>query len=57
MIPSRISELIRWIEEGKPVTQADVDRLASLQALDLAQAGEKFLALSLERERTKREQA
>lgn len=41
-IPSRIGQLIDRIEAGQPVTQTDVDRLATLQALDLAKAGEQF---------------
>ena len=50
-LPSRISELIRRIEAGESVTQPDVDRLARLQALDIAKAGEDFVREWSERER------
>ena len=40
--PDRLSGLISRIEDGPPVTQADVDRLAILQAIDVAKIGEEF---------------
>jgi len=43
MIPDRIAKLIERIEAGETVTQADVDWIAVLQALDLAKAGEDFV--------------
>lgn len=42
ILPDRISGLIQQIEAGNPVTRADVDRVARLQALDIAKAGEDF---------------
>lgn len=41
-LPDRISKLIQRIEAGETVTQHDLDRIASLQALDIAKAGEDF---------------
>ena len=41
--PDRIGKLIERIEAGEKVTQADVDRIATLQALDIAKAGEDFV--------------
>ena len=40
--PDRIGKLIQRIEAGEVVTQKDVDRIARLQALDIARAGEEF---------------
>ena len=42
VIPDRLSGLIRRIEAGETVTQADVNRIAALQCLDLARIGEEF---------------
>ena len=41
--PDRIGQLMRLIEAGEPITQADLDRIAALQALDIAKAGEDFV--------------
>jgi hypothetical protein len=38
------------IEAGQPVTQQEVDRLAALQALDLARAGREFVAQACQRD-------
>lgn len=46
--PSRIDELIRRLEVGEAVTQQDVDRIAQLQALDLAKLGEDFMRQACE---------
>ena len=43
MLPNRIGKLIERIEVGDPVTQKDVDRIAVLQALDVAKLGEDFV--------------
>jgi len=51
MVPSRITELIQRLEAGEPVTQEYVDRLAVLQALDLAKAGEDFVRRAVEADR------
>lgn len=48
MIPSRIAELMKRIEAGEPVTQEYVNRLAALQALDIAKAGEDFARRAIE---------
>ena len=42
MLPDRISSLIARVEAGQPLTQADVDRVALLQALDTVKLGEDF---------------
>lgn len=42
VLPDRISKLIASIEAGETVTQRDVNRVAALQALDLAKLGEDF---------------
>ena len=41
--PDRLSTLIQRLESGPPVTQQEVDRLATLQALDLARIGQDFV--------------
>lgn len=48
--PSRISALIKRLEAGESVSQEDVDRLATLQALDLAVMGEEFALEAVQRE-------
>lgn len=40
--PDRIGPLILRLERGEPVTQEEVDRLAVIQALDLARIGQEF---------------
>lgn len=54
--PSRISELIKRVEAGSPVTQAQVDRIATLQALDFAKFGEDFAIEVMQREDTQTEE-
>ena len=43
VLPDRLSKLMSRIEAGGTVTQQDVDRVAQLQALDIAKAGEDFV--------------
>jgi hypothetical protein len=50
MIPDRIGKLIEQIEAGETITQGQVDRIARLQALDIAHAGRTFLEDQLRRE-------
>ena len=42
IFPDHIGKLMAAIEAGEPVTQADVDRIATLQALSIAKAGQDF---------------
>ena len=51
IFPDRLSALIQQIEAGQPVTQADANRLATLQALDLAKIGEDFARETIEADR------
>ncbi len=41
-VPDRLTPLIRKLEGGQKLTRDDLDRLATLQALDLAKLGEEF---------------
>jgi hypothetical protein len=41
-LPDRIGKLIERLEKGEPVSQPELDRIAKLQALDLAHVGRKF---------------
>ena len=41
-LPDRLSSLIELLEKGQPVTQAELNRLATLQAIDVARMGEQF---------------
>ena len=43
IVPNRIDGLIKRIEAGDAVTQEDVDRIATLQALDIVNAGRAFV--------------
>jgi hypothetical protein len=49
-LPDRIGGLIARIEAGQTVTQDDVDRLATLQTLDLAKLGEDFARATIARD-------
>lgn len=42
-VPNRVKQLRDAIERGEPVTQAKVNRLATLQVLDLVIAGREFV--------------
>ena len=42
-LPDRLLALVTRIEAGQPVTQSDIDRVAALQALDLARHGRQFV--------------
>ena len=42
-LPDRLITLIQSLEAGKPLMQAEVNRLASLQALDIARLGREFV--------------
>lgn len=42
-LPDRLASLVAKIEAGEAVTSDDIDRIASLQALDLARAGRMFV--------------
>jgi hypothetical protein len=50
-LPPRIGDLIGRIEAGETITQKEVDRIALLQSLDIAKAGEDFVSEWVERER------
>jgi len=50
-LPSRLEQLAERIEQGEPVTAADLEQVAALQSLDLAIAAERFVAEHLETER------
>lgn len=39
-IPNRLADVVRQIEDGQPI---DLNRLATLQALDMAVMGRQFL--------------
>ena len=54
-LPDRIGALITRIEAGETVTQEDVDRIARLQALDLARAGREFVTAWAAREEAETE--
>lgn len=43
LFPDRLSALARRIEAGDTITQADVDRVAMLQAFDVASMGRQFV--------------
>ena len=47
---SRIRELIARLDAGDNPTQADLRRVAVLQALDVARAGEEFVAEAKQRQ-------
>lgn len=51
LIPDRLAALAERIENGDAVTQVDVDRVATLQAFDLAQMGRQFVEETLAREK------
>ena len=46
-LPDRLTPLIQRLEAGQTVTQEEVDRLALLQVLDLAKAGEEFVRANI----------
>ncbi len=50
ILPDRIGGLIKRLEAGESVTQQDVDRLATLQLLDIAKAGEDFARETIQRD-------
>lgn len=50
MIPCRTRDLIKRIEAGETVTQQDVDRIARLQALDMAIVGREFVERQIQSE-------
>ena len=50
MFPDRIDGLIKRLEAGENVTQKDVNKLATLQVLDLAKLGEDFTREAIARE-------
>lgn len=50
VLPDRISELMNLLEAG-PISQAEVNRLAILQALDVAKLGEDFAREAIQREK------
>ena len=53
-LPDRLSTVIADIEAGKPV---DVEKLHTLQALDLVRAGRQFVEEACQRQETWDEQA
>lgn len=54
--PSRIAGLISRIEAGEVITTAEVKRIETLQALDIANAGEQFVREWAQRERERTEE-
>lgn len=48
--PDRLTSLIERLERGQPLTPADVNRTAALQALDIARIGEDFVRDAVARE-------
>lgn len=46
-VPSRITPLIEKLEAGEQPTQEELKLTLQLQALDIARAGEEFLAQAL----------
>ncbi len=50
ILPSRISDLMKRIEAGETVTREDVDRIATLQALDAARLAEDFVREAIARD-------
>lgn len=48
-LPDRLSALSVRIENGETVTQADVNRVATLQAFDLVQMGRQFVEEAVSR--------
>ncbi len=48
---SRIQELIDRAEAGEPITSEFLERVRTLQALDLVRSGEVFVEECIERER------
>ena len=55
-LPDRITTLIERIERGEEVTQKEVDRIATLQALDLVVTGRQFARDCASRDREHSEQ-
>lgn len=49
-LPNRLEALTKKLEAGEPVTRGELDRIASLQALDLAAAGESFVREACQRD-------
>lgn len=50
VLPDRLSGLIEKLEKGSPVSQQDLNRVASLQSLDLAKMGEDFARETIQRD-------
>ena len=48
--PDRLAALIQRLEKSEPVTQEEVDRIAALQALDLARLGREFVEQAIARQ-------
>ena len=48
-IPNRLTELTKLIEEGKPITQAHINKAMALQSLDVAELDRQFVSDSLSR--------
>ena len=46
-IPDRLTPLMQRLEAGQAVTQAEVNRLAALQALDIAKIGQEFVRANI----------
>ena len=49
--PDRLEKLVARLEGGEPVTQAEVNRIAALQALDIARMGRAFVVDALQRDK------
>lgn len=49
-LPDRIGPLIAKLEAGEDVSQWEVDRLAALQALDIARIGTEFAQEAMRRD-------
>lgn len=53
---SRLQPLIDKLERGERLTQADLDAVTLLQALDVANAGSQFVQLAIDEQRRMDEQ-
>ena len=49
--PDRLEKLVARLEGSEPVTQAEVNRIAALQALDIARMGRAFVVDALQRDK------
>lgn len=48
--PDRLGSILARIEAGEDVTQAELDRIARMQTLDIARLGRQFITEALQRD-------